>query len=575
MNPPGARGSGMSLATVWETVAATVPEATALLHGDRVVSWREFEDRAARLAAFFDASGIGRDAKVALYLHNGPEYLESTFAAFKVQAATVNVNYRYLESELAYLFDNSDAEAVVFDAAYADRLDVVRSSVPAVRVFVCVGADDEHPVPTWAVDYERVIAEHEPMAPIDRSGDDYWLLYTGGTTGMPKGVIWPHRNTLGAASATFAVIKASVPTDVDEVAATVRTFHERGKAVRVLPAAPLMHGTAAHTSMAVLSSGGSVVTLTSRSFDAAELCRAVERHRVGQMTIVGDAFARPIVAELERASIDGTPYDLSSLRVVLSSGVMWSQQTKADLHRWCGATLADALSSSEGVGFANAVSRRGESAPTARFALGEHARVVNDDGHDVGRGTGEAGYLAVGGSIPIGYYKDPEKSAATFRTIDGRVWSVPGDLATVDADGTIQLLGRGSACINTAGEKVYPEEVEEALKTHPAVIDANVVGIPDEKWGSAVAAVVSVVADEERVAHGDSDGDSDSALEASIIKHAKGLLAGYKAPKHVVVVDEIRRGPNGKADYKWAAAVMQGAAATRAAAADGASVPGG
>ncbi len=536
--------AGMNLASVWEAVARTVPDAPALVHGDLVRTWREFEDRAARLAAFFDSLGIGNGSNVALYLYNRPEYLEATFAAFKVRAATANVNYRYLEPELQYLLDNSDAAAVVFHVEFAERLGAIRESLPDVRAYVCVGADDQHPVPEWAVDIEELLATHDPAPPIERSGDDLWLLYTGGTTGMPKGVMWPHRSMLGASTATFAAIKAPVPTDLDQVVAAVRTFHERDKAIRLLPAAPLMHGTAALTSMAVLAAGGTVITLTSTSFDARELCATVERHRVSQLTIVGDAFARPIVDALEDASAAGEPFDLSSVKVVLSSGVMWSQPLKDALHRWCGAALADALGSSEGIGFANSVARPGVAATTARFSLGEHARVIDDDGVDVVPGSGQRGLLAVGGPIPIGYYKDPEKTAATFRTIDGRVWSVPGDFATVEDDGTVRLLGRGSACINTAGEKVYPEEVEEVLKLHPGISDANVLGVPDEKWGQSVVAVVS---------------PTDGAAvpdEAALIAHTKSHLAGYKCPKRVVLVDEVRRGPNGKPDYRWAAEVV-------------------
>ena len=543
----------MNLATVWETVAATVPDAPATIHRDQVHSWRTFQDRAARLAAAFDEIGIGPGAKVALYLPNRPEYLEATFAAFKVRAATVNVNYRYLEAELEYLFDNSDAELIVVSADLASRLEHLRDRLPKVRRIVCVGGgEDAHPCPDWALDYETTVATHEPMPPIERSGDDLWLLYTGGTTGMPKGVMWPHRSLLGTAAATFAILKEPVPTDVEGVARVAALFAERGKAVRLLPAAPLMHGTSAITSLAVLSTGGCVVTLASRSFDAHELCRAVQDNRVTQLTIVGDAFAKPILAALEDAAAVGEPYDLSSLKVMVSSGVMWSQQTKDALLEWTGATLADTLGSSEGVGFASSVARRGQAAPTARFSLGEHARVFTEDGREVEPGSGERGLMAVGGPIPIGYYKDPDKTAATFRTFGGRVWSVPGDYATVEADGTIVLLGRGSACINTAGEKVYPEEVEETLKLHDAVLDANVVGVADDKWGQSVNAVVSFVAGL----------DPDRRPSSSdLIDHTRAHLAGYKCPKRVVVVDAVERGPNGKPDYRWAASVVERAVA--------------
>ncbi len=316
----------------------------------------------------------------------------------------------------------------------------------------------------------------------------------------------------------------------------------RGRAVRLLPAAPLMHGTSAITAVAVLSAGGMVVTLTNRSFDPDELCRAVQTNRVTQLTIVGDAFAKPVVAALRSAQDAGRPYDLTSLKIVVSSGVMWSAQAKEELLEFCSATLVDSLGSSEGVGFASSVARRGSATATASFSLGEHARVFTERGTEVVAGSGERGLLAVGGPIPIGYYKDPDTTSETFRTFAGRVWSVPGDWATVETDGSITLLGRGSVCINTAGEKVYPEEVEETLKLHDAVVDCNVVGLPDERWGQSVTAVVA------RVGPGATD-------EASLITHCKTHLAGYKCPKRVVFVDGIQRGPNGKPDYRWATEV--------------------
>jgi 3-oxocholest-4-en-26-oate---CoA ligase len=545
--------NAMNLATVWEVVAATVPGATALVHGDRTVTWAEFAERAARLAGALEARGIGVDSKVALYMHNRPEYLEATFAAFKVRAVPVNVNYRYLADELRYLLDNSDSEAVVFHAEFADRLAEVRASLPRLTTFVCVGADAEHPVPPWAEDLEDIVASTPAMEPIERSGDDLWFLYTGGTTGMPKGVMWPHRHLLGTAAATFRVVEADVPQGPEEVAAVARSFHERNKAVRLLPAAPLMHGTSAITALAVLSAGGSVVTLQSRSFDGHELCGSVQEHRVTQLTIVGDAFARPILDALREAADAGEPYDLGSLKVVVSSGVIWSKEAKEELLEWCNATLADTLGSSEGVGFASSVARRGSTTGTAQFSLGESAGVFTEDGRPVEPGSGERGLLAVGGPIPIGYYKDPDKTAGTFREFGGRIWSVPGDYATVEVDGSIRLLGRGSACINTAGEKVYPEEVEEILKLHPAVADANVVGLPDERWGQSVTAVVSRVR-----------GADDRLDEQELIRHAKEHLAGYKCPKRVVFVDRVQRGPNGKADHRWAAAVAAERVATGA-----------
>jgi fatty-acyl-CoA synthase len=361
---------------------------------------------------------------------------------------------------------------------------------------------------------------------------------------MPKGVMWPHRSLVGTSEATFRGLKTPLPDTLSGFGDTARRLVDEGLAPRVLAAAPLMHGTSAIASIGALLAGGAAVTVGSRHLDAVELLAAVARHRVTNLTIVGDAFAKPIVAELEAAEDRGEPYDLSSLRIIVSSGVIWSQPVKDALLARADVALADLLGSSEGVGMANSVATRRRAAETARFKLGDHARVFTEDGREVQPGSGEQGLVAVGGPIPIGYYKDPDKSAGTFRTFGGQVWSVPGDWATIDADGTIRLLGRGSVCINTAGEKVYPEEVEETLKLHPAVADVNVVGVPDEKWGQAVTAVVSL-----------EPGATASAEE--LREHCRETLAGYKCPKMITFVDEVRRGPNGKADYRWAATVAE------------------
>ena len=532
-----------NLADVWEAVADTVPDAPALIHADRTVSWSAFDDRAARLAAVFDAAGLRPGSKVAHYLYNGPEYIEATFAAFKCRAVPVNVNYRYTEHELRYLFANSDAEAIVVDDDLAPHVDALLPELTKVRLVVRVGPNG---------DYEQRLASVEPMPRIDRRGDDLWFLYTGGTTGMPKGVMWPHSSLLGTAAPTFAGFGLDLPSSPAEAAAAAAAIHGLGGAaaprgdgpLRLLPPAPLMHRTAAIARWGVLSSAGAIVTVPERHLDAGSLLGAIEAHRGTNLTIVGDAFAKPIVAALEAAERAGRPVDLTSLTTIVSSGVMWSQATKDALMARADVVCADLLGSSEGVGFARSVARRGRSARTASFRLGEHARVFTEDGRAVEPGSGERGLLAVGGPIPIGYYGDPVKSAETFRTFAGRVWSVPGDWATVEADGVITLLGRGSVCINTAGEKVFPEEVEEVLKTHPGVLDANVVGVDDEKWGQAVCAVVAL------------DGDR-SVDETELIAHCRSTLAGYKCPKRVILVPRVERGPNGKADYRWARSVAE------------------
>ncbi|MGI9579267.1 MAG: AMP-binding protein [Microthrixaceae bacterium] len=543
----------MNLASVWEAIADRLGEQPALLHAGDPLAWAEFEHRAARLAAHLEDAGLGSDSKLALYLYNCSEYAVATFAAFKRSAVPVNVNYRYLEAELEYLLQNSDSEAVVASVDLLDRLAEVMDRLPAVATVIAVGDSDS--VPAGVVSrfgdrlhfFDDVIAAHEPAARREAEMSDLWFLYTGGTTGMPKGVMWPHSSLLEAAAPTFRIIGAEVPRTPEQAADTAARFAEVGKSVRMLAAAPLMHGTSGIPMLGVLSAGGSVATLASRSLDARELAEAVQRDRVGQLNIVGDAFAKPIVAELDRAAVAGEPWDMSSLKVVVSSGTMWSKETKEALLAHCDVVLADLLGSSEGTGMAASVSKRNESVGTARFSLGENSTVLTDDGRTVQPGSGEQGVLAVGGPIPIGYYKDPEKTAETFREVDGRVWSIPGDHATVEADGTITLLGRGSACINTGGEKVYPEEVEEALKLHASVLDANVVGLDDERWGQRVCAVVSL----------DASAGAAVADEAALMAHCKEHLAGYKCPKVIVGVEQVQRGPNGKPDYKWAKAELR------------------
>ena len=531
----------LNLASAWEAIADEVGDSTAVSVAGRHYSWTDFDDRAARLAGTMLEHGLGPDSKVALYLYNGNEYPEAQYAAFKVRGIPANVNYRYTGDELAYILENSDAEAIFFDHTLADRLEAVRDRCPMLRLAVQVGGGE---VPDWALGYEEAVSA-DPMPRIDRSGSDLWFLYTGGTTGMPKAVMWDHTNLLGSMEATFRPFRLPVPSTPAEAAATARRVADAGKEIRQLCAAPLMHGTSGIPGLATLSHGGMLSTLSSRAFDADELWRIVELDRITMVTMVGDAFGRPMVESLDRASAEGRMPDLSSLRLLLSSGVMFSAATKEAMldHHAC--TIVDSLGSSEGTGMASQiVSRRRRDTATARFRLGEHTRVLTGDGADIRPGSGERGQIALGWPLPLGYFKDPAKTEEVFPMVAGRRWSIPGDWATVEADGTITLLGRGSACINTGGEKVFPEEVEEALKELEAVVDCNVVGLDDDRWGQAVTAVV------ELCALGAADADE---LRAGV----RERLAGYKVPKRIVIVKRVERSPNGKSDYRWAKAVAE------------------
>ena len=321
-------------------------------------------------------------------------------------------------------------------------------------------------------------------------------------------------------------------------------LHADGGAFASIPACPLMHGTGMWLGALIPHlAGAPVITLESRSLDAHELLATAVREKVGQITIVGDAFAKPIVKALEEARDQGKPYDLSNLRFMMSSGVMWTSEVKEQLLEWHDMVLVDAMGSTEG-SMGTQLTARGNIGETAKFAMNPTTKVFTEDGREVEPGSGETGMVAAGGSVPLGYFKDEAKSAATFKTIDGVRYSFPGDWARVEADGSLTLLGRGSNCINTAGEKVYPEEVEESIKRHDDVIDCLVVGIEDEKFGQRVTAVASVK-------------DADALPGETLREFLRDKLAAYKMPKQIVIVDQVRRAPNGKADYKWARSVLE------------------
>ncbi|WP_374472542.1 AMP-binding protein [Phenylobacterium sp.] len=526
-----------TFADVWEAIAAAQPGRPAQIQGGRSLTWAEFDARADALAADLLAAGLGQQAKVAAYLYNGPEYLETYFAAFKAGLAPVNTNYRYGPEELVYLFDNADAEAVVFHAGFAETVAAIRPRLPKVKRWIAV-SEPGHPAPGWSADYEAVVATPTAVrptkAPWGRSPDDLLLLYTGGTTGMPKGVMWRQDdlfNVIGAGgNAALGVPPAASIEDL--VARIGEPEHLRPIS---LVACPLMHGTGQFSSFICLNQGGTVATLPSRKFDAVELWNEAERLGATAIVLVGLAFSTPMLEALEE---NPGRWDLSSVRSMSSSGSMWSQENKRGLLRHCAnAVIYDSLGSSEAVGLGASASAPGAEMQTAAFMLGPNCAVFTDDGRRVEPGSGERGMVAVSGFLPVGYYKDPEKSAKTFRLIDGQRWSVPGDWAEVNADGSLKLLGRGSVCINTGGEKVFPEEVEEALKTHPGVRDAVVVGVPDPRFGERICAVV------------EPEGAAAPSLP-ELSSHVHGQLAGYKAPRELVLVETIGRAPNGKVDYK-------------------------
>jgi acyl-CoA synthetase (AMP-forming)/AMP-acid ligase II len=512
---------GWNFAAVWQGIAGEVPEREAIVCGARRWSWREFNDRASRLASHLYREGLRPGGAVAIDLLNSAEYLETFFAALKLGCVPVNVNYRYVADQVHYVLSDAEARACVHDPAMTEVVEDAASRV----------ADHDRPVLlAVGAPYEGALAAADPDGPWRArppDGDDPILLYTGGTTGMPKGVIW-RNDDLYVAMWELARPGSDPP---DPVAAA-----RAGKRVGTsLPACPLMHGTGLFIALSTLAGAGTVVLVDRPSLDPELVWTEVERNRVAVLTIVGDVFARPLLAALDR-----TPdrWDLSDLRAITSSGVSWSPDTKAGLLRHLPrVTLVDSLGASEGLMTRSTATAGSDLAP-ARFAVNTRVRVLDEGtGHEVEPGSDQVGVVAVRGRLPLGYHRDAEKTAQTFRVVDGVRYSIPGDYATVAADGTIQLLGRGSACINTGGEKVYPDEVEQRLREHPEVLDCLVVGVPDARYGEMVVALVQPRGGE-------------SLDAATLTGWCRGRLAGYKRPRRCFVVETLDRSAAGKADYR-------------------------
>lgn len=516
---------GMIFAAIGDIVEGDRP---ALIHGDQQLSWAEFDCRTDALAATCLAAGAVPGDRIAHLMRNSPAYLQTTIAGFKARLVHVNVNYRYTGEELFYILDNSDAAVLVFDAEFADLVASIRDRL-SVKLFLQVGGTTAG----FARDFETVAANNLTLPPQDHSPDDMLFIYTGGTTGMPKGVMWDQ----GDLWTLIATGSAGVPSPVDlaDHLGNVRQGLGRNRAL-VLP--PLMHGTGFIIGIATLARGGTVVTLPGHGFDPEVAVRTCAELGCDYAVIVGDAFARPLLKAL-----DAGHGSIAGLATMISSGTMWSPEIKAGLLAHAPAMMiVDSLGSSEGLGLGASVQTAANAGAATRFINDGNTLVLGEDMRPVAPGSGVMGRIARAGPIPRGYWRDEAKSAATFVTVGDVRYSLPGDWALLEADGTMTLLGRGSQCINTAGEKVFPEEVEEALKTHPAIDDALVFGIADEQWGQAVTAVVE--------AHAPVDGNE---LRA----HVRAALAGYKTPKRVIIVDKVPRAPNGKADYA-AAKLMAG-----------------
>ena len=528
--------SSFNMADVWEMAADAVPEREALVVGDQRRTYGELEDRANRLANHLAGRGVGPGDHVALYLENCAEYLEAMLAAWKLRAVPVNVNHRYVADELRYLLDDSDAVGVITQPSLAATVAAVVPDVPDVG-FTLVTGDDYEAALAGASDDRPVVA--------GRGDDDHYVIYTGGTTGMPKGVVWRHADAFYACIGGGDPMRLHGPVErPDELPARIADSQ-----VCYLPLAPMMHAAAQWTSFSWLFAGSKVVLMPG-SLDGDAVWRTIGAEKVNLVTVVGDAVARPVLDAWDRAVERGEPYDASSLFSFSNGGAPMSPATRERIF----ATLphlmvTDGFGSSEAgtQGAMRVAAGEGDTGAgrpaMVRFDQPTKPTIVVDAadprGAEVAPGSGVAGQVLAGGRLPLGYHNDPDKTAATFVERDGARWLVTGDMATVGADGAIELLGRGSVSINTGGEKVHPEEVEGVLKAHPSVYDCLVVGVPDDRWGNAVTAVVQPAP------------DAEPALD-DLAAHCKASLAGYKAPKHLVVVDAIVRSPSGKADYRWA-----------------------
>jgi acyl-CoA synthetase (AMP-forming)/AMP-acid ligase II len=515
-----------NLADLVEHTVDAVPARTALICGDRSITYAELEERSNRLAHHLAANGVGERQHVAIYSYNSIEFVETMLAAYKLRAVPINVNFRYVEDELVYLYDNADVVATVFQAEFCPRLAAVRDRLPMLKHFVVVG-DGPCDI-DGVVRYEDALASSSPERDFGpRDDGDIYILYTGGTTGFPKGVMWRHEDVFRTLGGGIDFVTGE---RVEDEYALARSGAENPLG-HALVLAPLMHGAAQWTTFGALFRGTSIVLLP--KFDAHDVWAAVEKYRIGGLAITGDAMARPLIEALQEGN-----FDTSSVFSVSSTAAVFSPVMKEQfLELLPNAYISEAVGSSEGGFNGLRLIERGSTQSSGgliNVPPGPDTVVIDDDNHPVERG--QVGRLARGGNVPLGYYKDPVKSAATFIEVDGKRFSVPGDLARLEEDGTITLLGRGSQCINSGGEKIYPEEVEAALKAHPEVYDVLVVGVADERWGQKVSAVVQP------------RNGARPTLE-DLVEHCRTRIAGYKVPRALHLVDQIPRQPSGKPDY--------------------------
>jgi 3-oxocholest-4-en-26-oate---CoA ligase len=523
----------LNIADLAEHAIDAVPDRVALICGDDELTYAQLEEKSNRLAHYLIDRGVKKDDKVGLYCRNRIEIVIAMLGVVKAGAILVNVNFRYVEGELRYLFDNSDMVAVVHERRYSDRVANVLPDTPNVKTVLVVEDGSDHDYQRYGgVEFYSALAQGSPERDFGaRSADDIYLLYTGGTTGFPKGVMWRHEDIYrvllgGTDFATGEYVKDEY--DLSKQAAA-------GPPMIRFPIPPMIHGATQSATWMALFSGGTVVLAP--EFDADEVWRTIHKHNVNLLFFTGDAMARPL---LDALSADND-YDLSSLFLLASTAALFSPSIKEKLLELLpNRVITDSIGSSEtGFGGTSLVAKGEAHTGGPRVQIDKWTVVLDEQGNEVKPGSGVRGIIAKRGHVPVGYYKDDKKSAETFRVINGVRYAVPGDYAQVEEDGTVTMLGRGSVSINSGGEKIYPEEVEAALKGHPGVFDALVVGVPDPRYGQHVAAVVQ-------------PRDGTRPTLAELDSFVRSEIAGYKVPRSLWLVGEVRRSPAGKPDYRWA-----------------------
>lgn len=533
-----------NLADLYEAIADAVPDNVALASGDVRHTYADLDRRANRLAHYLEGKGIGQGDHVGLHLFNGHEFVEAILALFKIRAVGINVNYRFVGPEVRYMIENADLRGVITQRRFLPIIDEAMQGLEPLRSLVVIEDGSDSISDQQVVEYEKALgqgSEDRDFGP--RSGEDLYIIYTGGTTGMPKGVMWRHQDLF------FTGLQGGSPggDPVESPEQLIEQAKEGWYTVTMLPCAPFIHGAAQWTQWICHLTGGKLVLQPGPSFDAKRILSLVAEEDVSTMSLVGDAMAIPLIDELKRGD-----YDMSNLAVIASAGAILSASVQAEIE----ALLPDVMvinsfgtSESGDLGRAAGDEESHEGRPS--FYMGDEVTVLDEDGRPIEPGSGRIGMVARSGRLPLGYYKDPDKTAERFKEFNGKRWVVPGDFGTVEPDGRITFLGRGSKCINTGGEKVFPEEVEEALKAHPKIIDALVVGVPDPRFGSKVAAVFNT--------------RDDAPLSLDEVQaHCRKHVAGYKIPRQITITKNVSRMPSGKPDYKWAEEIARGGNETKA-----------